>query len=216
MIYEFRLRTDPGRVRTHNEDPSAPTDRPAWRSWPTAWAAITPAKSPAAWRLLHKRAAAVAVAGRAAGNAEGAALEHSAKANRSIFKAASSQPQYSAWAPRWWWAFPTTGCGGAHRRFALYRLRGEFEQVTRDHSLLQEQIDSGMITPEQAATSQNKNLVTRALGIDPRCSWRSTSTVEPGDIYLLCSDGLSDMVGDEAIAPILLESELSWIRWPDF
>ncbi len=49
----------------------------------------------------------------------------------------------------------------------LYRLRGEeFTQVTRDHSLLQEQIDSGMITPEQAKYSQNKNLVTRALGID--------------------------------------------------
>jgi protein phosphatase len=87
----------------------------------------------------------------------------------------------------------------------LYRLRGEkFEQLTRDHSLLQEQIDSGMITPEQAKFSQNKNLVTRALGIDP--------TVEPelhvyptelGDIYLLCSDGLNDMVSDVDIGMTL-------------
>src|SRR5690349_18103756 len=50
----------------------------------------------------------------------------------------------------------------------LYRLRGEvMEQITRDHSLLQEQLDSGLITPEEAKLSQNKNLVTRALGIDP-------------------------------------------------
>ena len=50
----------------------------------------------------------------------------------------------------------------------LYRLRGDkLEQITRDHSLLQEQIDSGMITKEAARRSQNKNLVTRALGIEP-------------------------------------------------
>jgi protein phosphatase len=88
----------------------------------------------------------------------------------------------------------------------LYRLRGEaMDQVTRDHSLLQEQLDSGLITPEEAKLSQNKNLVTRALGIDP--------TVEPeihvhetqvDDIYLLCSDGLSDMVEDEEIRLTLI------------
>ena len=89
----------------------------------------------------------------------------------------------------------------------LYRLRGEetFEQVTRDHSLLQEQLDSGLITPEEAKLSQNKNLVTRALGIDP--------TVEPeihvyetqlDDTYLLCSDGLSDMVEDEELRLTLM------------
>ncbi|HLX22771.1 MAG TPA: Stp1/IreP family PP2C-type Ser/Thr phosphatase [Usitatibacter sp.] len=88
----------------------------------------------------------------------------------------------------------------------LYRLRGEsMEQVTRDHSLLQEQLDSGLITPEEAKLSQNKNLVTRALGIDP--------TVEPeihvyetqaDDTFLLCSDGLSDMVEDEEIRLTLL------------
>ena len=88
----------------------------------------------------------------------------------------------------------------------LYRLRGDaMEQITRDHSLLQEQLDSGLITPEEAKLSQNKNLVTRALGIDP--------TVEPeihvyetqvGDSYLLCSDGLSDMVEDEEIRLTLI------------
>jgi protein phosphatase len=88
----------------------------------------------------------------------------------------------------------------------LYRLRGEvMEAVTRDHSLLQEQLDSGLITPEEAKLSQNKNLVTRALGIDP--------AVEPevhvhealaDDVYLLCSDGLNDMVDDEEIRLTLI------------
>ena len=79
-----------------------------------------------------------------------------------------------AWAPRWWCACSTTtSMLVAHIGDSrLYRLRGdEFEQITRDHSLLQEQIDCGMITAEQAKHAQHKNLVTRALGIDP--------TVEP-------------------------------------
>jgi protein phosphatase len=83
----------------------------------------------------------------------------------------------------------------------LYRLRGEeMEQVTRDHSLLQEQLDSGLITPEEAKLSQNKNLVTRALGIDPTVEAEiHVHETQPDDIYLLCSDGLSDMVEDEEI-----------------
>jgi len=90
----------------------------------------------------------------------------------------------------------------------LYRLRGDkLEQLTRDHSLLQDQIDSGMITPEQARFSQNRNLVTRAMGVEPTLE---TDIGEHrallGDVYLLCSDGLNDMVEDGDIASILQES----------
>ena len=88
----------------------------------------------------------------------------------------------------------------------LYRLRGEtMEQVTRDHSLLQEQLDSGLITPEEAKLSQNKNLVTRALGIDPTVEPEiHVYETQPEDLYLLCSDGLSDMVDDEEIRLTLI------------
>jgi serine/threonine protein phosphatase PrpC len=88
----------------------------------------------------------------------------------------------------------------------LYRLRGDsMEQVTRDHSLLQEQLDSGLITPEEAKLSQNKNLVTRALGIDPGVEPEiHVYETQPDDIYLLCSDGLSDMVDDEEIRLTLI------------
>jgi serine/threonine protein phosphatase PrpC len=87
----------------------------------------------------------------------------------------------------------------------LYRLRdSEFVQITRDHSLLQEQLDSGLITPEQAKFSQNRNLVTRALGIDESVEAElHDHEAAVGDVYLLCSDGLSDMVEDDDIGQSL-------------
>jgi protein phosphatase len=87
----------------------------------------------------------------------------------------------------------------------MYRLRGEvFETITRDHSLLQEQIDSGIISKEDARTSKNKNLVTRAVGIDTDVEVElHVHDLQVGDIYLLCSDGLNDMVEDEEISAVL-------------
>jgi serine/threonine protein phosphatase PrpC len=146
--------------------------------------------------------------------AEKLVRENSAKANAAIFQTAKSQPQYSGMGTTLVVALffdnrMTVGHIGDSR---LYRLRSDvFEQVTRDHSLLQEQIESGMITKEQARFSQNKNLVTRAVGIDPEVETEiHTYTVERGDIYLLCSDGLSDMVEDEDIHSTLttLQSNL--------
>jgi len=150
-----------------------------------------------------------------AGSAEDLLSEHVARANAAIYQAAQSQPQYSGMGTTlvvalWHDNKMAVGHVGDSR---LYRLRGEtFEQVTRDHSLLQEQIDSGMITREQARFSQNKNLVTRAVGIDAEVETEvHTYPVQPGDIYLLCSDGLSDMVTDEDIQLTLssLQANLS-------
>ncbi|CAG0982419.1 PPM family protein phosphatase [Burkholderiales bacterium] len=86
-----------------------------------------------------------------------------------------------------------------------YRLRGEkFEQLTHDHSLLQEQIDSGQITAEQAKYSLNKNLVTRALGIEAIVPADIAEyRIEPNDIYLLCSDGLTDMVDPDVVQNVV-------------
>ena len=83
----------------------------------------------------------------------------------------------------------------------LYRLRGErFEQVTMDHSLLQELVDRGFYTPEEAQRVTNKNYVTRALGVEPTVEVEiREEPVQRGDCYVLCSDGLTDMVEDEDI-----------------
>ena len=130
-----------------------------------------------------------------------------AKANASIFQAAQSQPQYAGMGTTLVVAlFYDNKVMVAHIGDSrLYRMRGdEFSQVSKDHSLLQEQIDAGMLTKEQAKGSSNKNLVTRAMGIDPTVEPEIHEyDTQPGDIFLLCSDGLSDMVSDEDIGMAL-------------
>lgn len=128
-------------------------------------------------------------------------------ANRAIFIAANSNPQYSG--------MGTTLVVGVFRDGRLlmghvgdsrgYRLRASrLTQVTHDHSLLQEQIDAGLITLEQAMFSSNKNLVTRAVGVEDSVLLEThLHDVQPGDTFLLCSDGLSDMLDDDAIADLI-------------
>ncbi|VWX59497.1 Serine/threonine phosphatase stp [Burkholderiales bacterium 8X] len=88
-----------------------------------------------------------------------------------------------------------------------YRLRDrQLELLTRDHSLLQEQLDAGTITLEQAAQSPHRNLVTRALGIERHVELElHEHDVQVDDLFLLCSDGLSEMVSDEQIFTLLLQ-----------
>lgn len=88
----------------------------------------------------------------------------------------------------------------------LYRLRaGHLEQLTSDHSVLQEMIDSGLCTPEQARHSPKRNLVTRALGVSPEVNVDVRELlVQSGDLFLLCSDGLTDMLEDEQLIEPLL------------
>jgi protein phosphatase len=128
-------------------------------------------------------------------------------ANRAIFNAANTNPQYAG--------MGTTLVVAVFRdnRVLLghvgdsrcYRLReGKLQQITRDHSLLQEQIDAGLSTPEQAAFSANKNLVTRAVGVEDTVLLETHQhDVLDGDLFLMCSDGLSDMLDDAGIAQVL-------------
>ena len=90
----------------------------------------------------------------------------------------------------------------------IYRFRkGELKQVTTDHSLVQEMIDNGYMSEEEAINSTNRNLITRALGIAEDVNVDVTEhCVETKDIYLLCSDGLSDMITDDKIFSILVKS----------
>lgn len=89
-----------------------------------------------------------------------------------------------------------------------YRMRqGELTQITRDHSLVQEQIDAGLVDPAWAPYAQNRNLVTRAVGVDPGMQVElHEHQVEEGDLYLICSDGLSDMLGANEFHDIIEKS----------
>ena len=91
----------------------------------------------------------------------------------------------------------------------LYRYRdGKLEQITHDHSLMQELIDRGFYSQEQAEDSLNRNLVTRAIGIEKSVDIDLLEGgVETGDIFLLCSDGVTDMVDDETIRSTIPESQ---------
>lgn len=88
-----------------------------------------------------------------------------------------------------------------------YRLRDNvLSQLTTDHSVLQEQLDAGLLSAEQAKTVNYKNYVTRALGVDIMADAElNTYDVKRDDIYLLCSDGLTDMVDDDEISLTLSE-----------
>lgn len=90
----------------------------------------------------------------------------------------------------------------------LYRLRdGRLEQLTRDHSLVEELIARGRYSREEALQLARKNIVTRALGVQPDVQVDlMEEPVSTGDILLLCSDGLTDMLADEMIAHTLRES----------
>jgi len=205
--------TDPGMVRAHNEDSIASDGEKGlvvladgmggYNAGEVASGMATTVIITELQQLLERRTPYQTDASGGQLIAHQLLHDQIAKANTSIYQAAQSQPQYAGMGTTLVVAlFYDNKMTVAHIGDSrLYRMRGdELRQITKDHSLLQEQIDSGVITPQQARQSQNKNLVTRALGIDP--------VVEPeihdhdtqlGDIYLLCSDGLCDMVGDEDI-----------------
>lgn len=212
MIYRFCSKTDPGLVRQNNEDATA-FDEVAHiavlADGMGGYNAGEVASSMAA-TFIH------AELGRwlreASENARGRDVRRAMElcvdnANLSVYNAANTHAQYAG--------MGTTLVVGAFVNDTLYlghigdsrcyRWRGGvLSQITKDHSLLQEQIDAGIISLAQAATSSIKNLVTRALGVEDAVLLEvNEHSVESGDIYLMCSDGLSDMVDDSAIARII-------------
>ncbi len=205
--------SDPGMVRSHNEDSVAVDPQiglAVLADGMGGYNAGEVASGIAVAMIREGVGKALAEPHRPAGDAaaavaraEGIMREQASRANASIHQSALTQPQYAGMGTTLVCALfsmnrVTVGHIGDSR---LYRLRGDsFEQITRDHSLLQEQIDSGMISREDARHSMNKNLVTRALGVDPVVETEiHTYPVIPGDIYLMCSDGLSDMIPDAEI-----------------
>jgi len=125
------------------------------------------------------------------------------RANKIIYQTARSQPQCEGMGTTIVAAlFFDNRVSIAHVGDSrMYRLRSDrFEQVTMDHSLLQELVDRGFYSAEEAQRAANKNYVTRALGVEPNVEVElQEAVVHKGDVYVLCSDGLSDMVEDDDI-----------------
>ncbi len=214
MIYKFCTATDTGLIRANNEDAAAfdpLVGLVVLADGMGGYNAGEVASSMATTHITDDLGRWLAATGDAAERRDiRRALEICVdNANASIFKAAQANAQLAG--------MGTTLVVGVFREDWLllghigdsrcYRWRrGELMQLTRDHSLLQEQIDAGLLTPQQAAISVNKNLVTRALGVESAVALEvAEHPVEAGDLYLLCSDGLSDMVSDAVTAGLLAQ-----------
>jgi len=214
---EIVSHTDPGMVRSHNEDSVASIAEKGlvvladgmggYNAGEVASGMATTVLTTELRQLLEDHAPHEIDPKSGTKAAQKMLQEQVAKANTSIYQAAQSQPQYAGMGTTLVVAlFYDNKMMVAHIGDSrLYRMRGdEFSQVTKDHSLLQEQIDAGLLTKEQARHSSNKNLVTRALGIDPTVQTEIHEyDTSPGDLYMLCSDGLSDMVSDDDIGMAL-------------
>jgi protein phosphatase len=156
------------------------------------------------WMGKYLSGADAATAGPAApaGSAEANFLLSSIRlANRIIFDSAKDRPEYAG--------MGTTVVAVLARgdRFVLahvgdsriYRIRrDDISQISRDHSFVQEQVDSGMMSATEAHQSQYRHMITRALGLKESVDVDLTEQPAcPGDVLLLCSDGLSDLLDDE-------------------
>ncbi len=91
----------------------------------------------------------------------------------------------------------------------IYRLRdGNLVRLTTDHSLVNEQVEAGIMTEEQARTSTLRNIITRAIGHDQNARADHLSVeIKPDDMFLLCTDGLNNMLNDDKIKEIIIKQE---------
>lgn len=130
-------------------------------------------------------------------------------ANREIYEHARANPDYAGMGSTVVVAlfYGNKLCVGHVGDSRLYRFRDTIlEQVTEDHSVVQELVSRGLVTAEEARQTIGKNLVTRALGIDPVVAADiSEHDVYDDDLYLLCSDGVNDVLADGDIEMMLTE-----------
>ncbi|WP_076593491.1 Stp1/IreP family PP2C-type Ser/Thr phosphatase [Herminiimonas arsenitoxidans] len=219
VVLQFASKTDTGLVRSHNEDAievSADYQIAVLADGMGGYNAgeVASGIATAMFRsTLEQNLQQLQTKGRAASSKtlQRLLVESVASANAQILEVARAQPQFSG--------MGTTLVAALfhHDKVVLahvgdsraYRFRqGVLTQLTRDHSQLQEQIDAGLVSPEWARFAPNKNLITRALGVASQIDVEVNDySIEAGDVYLLCSDGLSDMLASEQISAMLEDND---------
>ncbi len=188
--------TDTGRKRRRNED--------AYVVEPPLFAIADGMGGAQAGELASSLAAgAVREDEAAAGSGERRVAELIQEANRRVYERSSQDAAASGMGTTMTVAF----VGDANVAFGhvgdsrAYLIRdGKLEQLTEDHSLVAELVRSGKLSPEEAETHPQRSVITRALGTDPDVDV-DTFSIEtaPGDLFMLCSDGLTSMVEDDVI-----------------
>jgi PPM family protein phosphatase len=197
--------TDTGRRRMRNED--------AFVFEPPLFAIADGMGGARAGEVAAGIAAKVLKDGRGSVNDEGTLEAVIDEANRRVWQRSMSDPGTSGMGTTVTVAFVDAenervvfGQVGDSR---AYRLRGEtLEQVTTDHSLVAELVRSGVLTPEEAERHPQRSAITRAVGTESAIDADVFSVpAELGDVYLLCSDGLTDMLAADDIAAAILEAD---------
>jgi len=212
LTYRYAYAVDPGRLRTNNEDAVVLDSEHGVAVLADGMGGYKAGEvaSSMATHLVHGELARWLADDGARESAAQLrrAMERAVDgANRQIFNAASLNPDYQGMGTTLVCAVlrdssVMVGHVGDSR---AYRLRqGRLARLTRDHSLLQEQVDAGMISQQEASVSAMKNLVTRAVGVEDTVLLEThVHALAAGDRLLMCSDGLSDMLSDEAIEELL-------------
>ena len=196
----YASRTDPGRKRRHNED--------SFVVQPPLFAIADGMGGAQAGEIASALAAGALAEASANGGGEPRVVELIQEANRRVHHRASTDPATTGMGTTITVAIVeddgtlTFGHVGDSR---AYRLRNDrLEQITDDHSLVAELVRRGELSPAEAEVHPQRSVITRALGTDPDVDVDAFSIrPEAGDLYLICSDGLSDMVTGETIEKIV-------------
>jgi PPM family protein phosphatase len=191
--------TDPGRTRRHNED-SYVIDPPLF--------AIADGMGGAqAGEVASRLATAALKEGGANGGGERRIADLIQEANRRVYDRSSSDPNTSGMGTTITVALVEDdqvafGHVGDSRAYLI--RDAQMEQLTEDHSLVNELLKTGKLSREEAETHPQRSVITRALGTDPDVDVDTFSVrAESGDLFLLCSDGLTDMVSEDSILDVV-------------
>jgi serine/threonine protein phosphatase PrpC len=194
-----------GRKRRHNED--------AYVCDPPLFAIADGMGGARAGEVASSLAAAAVQADDAGGDGKERVAALIQAANRSVYERSSNDAEVAGMGTTMTVALVeetgvTFGHVGDSRAYVL--RDGTLEQLTDDHSLVAELVRGGKLSAEEAVHHPQRSVITRALGTDPDVDV-DTFTVEAheGDIYVLCSDGLTDMIGDDEIGQVLGERRKS-------
>jgi protein phosphatase len=188
--------SDPGRKRRRNED--------AYVCAPPLFAVADGMGGAQAGELASSlAAAAVRDDSGGAGSGERRVVEVIEEANRRVYQRQSRDAAVSGMGTTMTVALVedgTVAIGHVGDSRAYLVRGGSLEQLTEDHSLVAELVRSGKLSPEEADAHPQRSVITRALGTDPDVDVDTFSVdTKPGDLFLLCSDGLTSMVEDETI-----------------
>jgi PPM family protein phosphatase len=191
--------TDTGRKRRHNED--------AYVCEPPLFAIADGMGGAQAGEVASRLAAAALKESGTSAGGERRIADLIQEANRRVYDRSNSDPNTSGMGTTITVALVENGtvAFGHVGDSRAYLIRdGKMEQITEDHSLVNELLKSGKLSPEEAVAHPQRSVITRALGTDPDVDADTfTIAAKPGDAFLLCSDGLTDMVDEDAILELV-------------